>query len=321
MNAQEQKNTFWNSLSPLSWAGLALYLLIVIGAVCIYPSFTEGTSSATDVLMLSWNAMNDYEHGWLVPFICIYLLVHSCGKLQNVTFSGSKRGLWLVGLGGLFFLMAVHTQQWRIAIGGIPFMLTGAIWYYWGTKAAWRCAFPLFFLWMSIPLPGFQQATTGMQILATKAAHWGAGLFGVETMVEGTNISLTSGNCDTFNIAGGCSGMRSLMALIMLSTAWAYVADGLALWKRLILAFSAIPLSIAANAFRVASIFIFAEHINPVFASKTWHDWSGLLFFFPASLLGLMLLHGLLAGEVPFLKRRRTVSRRQTTNTEKESQI
>lgn len=320
MSTLEQKNTFWNSLSPLSRAGLVLYLIIVIGTVCIYPAFTEGTSSATDVLMLSWNATNDYEHGWLVPFICIYLLVHSCGKLRNETLSGSKRGLWLVGLGGLCFLISVHTQQWRIAIGGIPFMLTGAIWYYWGVKAARRCAFPLFFLWMSIPLPGFQQATTGMQILATKAAHWGAGLFGVETMVEGTNISLTSGNCDTFNIAGGCSGMRSLMALIMLSTAWAYVADGLTLWKRLILAFSAIPLSIAANAFRVASIFIFAEHINPVFASKTWHDWSGLLFFFPASLLGLMLLHGLLAGEVPFLKRRRTVSRTQTT-TEKESQI
>ena len=320
MSTLEQKKSFWHSLSPVSWAGLGVYLILVIGAVCIYPAFTEGTSSATDVLMLSWNATNDYEHGWLVPFICLYLLVHSCGVPGNGTdFRGSRHGLWLVGLGGLLFIAAVHTQQWRIAIGGLPFMLTGAIWYYLGGKAARRCAFPLFFLWMSIPLPGFQQATTGMQIMATKAAHWGAGLFGVETMVEGTNISLTSGNCDTFNIAGGCSGMRSLMALIMLSTAWGYMANGLALWKRLVLAFSAIPLSIAANAFRVASIFICAEHINPVFASKTWHDWSGLLFFFPASLLGLILLHGLLAGEIPFLKRRRTITRTQSITTAKET--
>ena len=77
--------------------------------------------------------------------------------------------------------------------------------------------------------------------------------------------------------------------------------------------------AILANAFRVASIFICAEYINPAFASKTWHDWSGLLFFCPASLLGLMLLHGLLAGEVPFLKRRRTIIRQ--SNTLKEGEV
>ena len=267
--------------------------------------------------MLSWNAGNDYEHGWMVPLLCVYLLVHACGKLKGIPMQGSMHGLWLVAWGSLLLFISVHTQQWRIAIGGIPFLMTGAIWYYWGLRAALRCAFPLFFLWMSIPLPGFQQATSGMQILATKAAHWGAGLFGVETLVEGTNISLTSGQCDTFSVAGGCSGMRSLMALIMLSTAWGYMADGLAPWKRITLALSAIPLSILANAFRVASIFICAEHINPVFASKTWHDWSGLLFFFPASLLGLVILHGLLAGEIPFLKRRRTITR--TTHPQKQS--
>jgi exosortase/archaeosortase family protein len=111
------------------------------------------------------------------------------------------------------------------------------------------------------------------------------------------------------------------MALIMVSTAWGYLADKLALWKRIILALSAIPLSIVANAFRVASIFICAEYVNPAFASKTWHDWSGLLFFFPASLLGLMLLHGLLAGEVPFLKKRRTVIRRVNSPERKEEQV
>ena len=186
-------------------------------------------------------------------------------------------------------------------------------WRYLRRSIAARCAFPFFFLWLSIPLPGFQQATVGMQLLATQAAHWGAALCGVQTIVEGTNISSATGQWDTYTVAGGCSGMRSLMALIMVSTAWGFLADKLAIWKRILLALSAIPLSIAANAFRVASIFVCAEYINPAFASKTWHDWSGLLFFFPASLLGLMLLHGLLAGEVPFLKHRRTVIRRTNT--------
>lgn len=112
--------------------------------------------------------------------------------------------------------------------------------------------------------------------------------------------------------------MRSLLALLMISCTWGYLADSLALWKRITLGLSAIPLSIIANAFRVSSIFICAEYINPAFASKTWHDWSGLLFFFPASLAGLMILHGLLAGEIPFLKRRKTVITYRNTSNKKE---
>lgn len=310
MSTQGAKNAFWQTLPTHQWIGFWVYVAIITSFIGFYPGFTGGAYSAATWLEASWNWQTDYEHGWMVPLLCIYMLVHACGKLKGCTFRGSMHGIWLIVLGCLLFLVAVRTQQGRIAIGGVPFLLTGAVWYYWGGRAAWVSAFPCFFLWMSIPLPGFQQATVGMQIMATQAAHWFAGLCGVQTIMEGTNITSASGAFETYSIAGGCSGMRSLMALLMISTAWGYLADKLSLWKRITLGLSAIPISIIANAFRVASIFICAEYINPAFASKTWHDWSGLLFFFPASLMGLMLLHGLLAGEVPFLHRRRTVVRR-----------
>lgn len=295
-----------------------VYFALVIWIAGFYPGFLSGTHSAAEWLVTAWNRENDYEHGWMVPLLSIYMLVHACAGLKGEKLHSSLHGLWLAGIGALFCVLAVRTQQGRVAIGALPFLLTGGVWCYWGGKAAARCAFPFFFLWLSIPLPGFQQATVGMQLLATQAAHWGAGLCGVQTITEGTNISSATGQWDTYSIAGGCSGMRSLMALIMVSIAWGYLADKLALWKRVTLGLSAIPLSIAANAFRVSSIFVCAEYINPAFASKTWHDWSGLLFFFPASLVGLMVLHSLLAGEIPFMKRRRTIVRRNNTPAEKE---
>ena len=311
----------FQALSTVNWVGFALFLLLIIWFIGFYPGFQGGTYSAAAWLPSTWNEVNDYEHGWMVPLLSVYMLAHACVGLRGQKFAGSLHGLWPAIFGALLCVLAVRTQQGRIAIAAIPFLLSGAIWCYWGGKATLRCAFPLFFLWLSIPLPGFQQATVGMQLLATKAAHWGAALCGVQTIVEGTNITSASGLWDTYSVAGGCSGMRSLMALIMVSTAWGYLADKLALWKRVLLALSAIPLSIVANAFRVASIFICAEYINPAFASNTCHDWSGLLFFFPASLMGLMLLHGLLAGEVPFMKRRRTVVRKATATVEKEKQV
>lgn len=292
--------------------GGALYLLLMVWVFFFYHGFNGGSKSAVTWLISAWNPETDYEHGWMVPLLSLYLLFHAvCGlkKEKAEAFRGSLSGLVLVFLGGLLTLLALRTQQGRVAIGAIPVLLSGLVWCYWGTRAALKTAFPIFFLWLSVPLPGFQQATVSLQLLSTQAAHWGAGICGVETIMEGTNITSANGNWDTYNIAGGCSGIRSLMALIMISAAWGYLADGLSLWKRLVLGFSAIPLSIFANAFRVASIFVCAEYVNPAFAGKTWHDWSGMLFFFPASLLCLAALHGLLSGEIPFLKRRRVVVR------------
>lgn len=290
---------------------MGIFLLILVWYYGFYPAYMGGSQSAAYWLESAWNAENDYEHGWMIPLLSLYMLRHTLrGEQSGVPLQGSLHGMWGIVAGALLCVLAVRTQQGRVAIGALPFLLSGMVWCYCGRRVAIATAFPFFFLWLSIPLPGFQQATVGMQLLATRGAHWGAGLMGVETIMDGTNISSATGNWDAYSVAGGCSGIRSLMALLMISVAWAYLAEGLRLWKRIVLGLSAIPLAIAANAFRVASIFVCAEYINPAFAGKTWHDWSGLLFFFPASLVGLMLLHGILAGELPLLKKRQVVRRR-----------
>ncbi len=297
-------------LSLINWIGLLSYLALVVYFYGFVPNAnTEGQSSVY-WLYLNWSPQQDYEHGWMVPLLSLYMLWYACRDMKEPQFSPSLHGLWLILPGLLFALLSVRTSQPRVALAGLPFLLTGAAWYFWGRQVALRCTFPLFFLWLAVPVPGFQQATVWMQLIAAKMAHWGAGLCGVATVLEGTSVGSADGSWDTFSIAGGCSGMRSLMALMMMSFAWGYLASGLALWKRVTLALSAIPLAILANAFRVCSIFVFAQYVNPAFAGKTWHDWSGLLFFFPASLVGLTLLHGLLAGELPFFTRHRVVTRR-----------
>ncbi len=301
-------------LSIVAYVSLVASLFLVFYFMSSYNAFSAGYHSAFEWLESSWNAETDYEHGGLVPILSLYMLGHAWINSKKVVKQASFNGLWLIALGCIFCVLSVRTQQGRVAIGALPLILMGLTWSYWGWRMMLRSAFPLLFLWMSIPLPGFQQATVGLQLISTQLAHLGAGLFGVETIMDGTNISSATGNWDTYSVAGGCSGIRSLMALLMISFCWAYMASSLSWWKRVILALSAIPLSILGNAFRVSSIFICAEYINPAFASKTWHDWSGLLFFFPASMFGLALLHGLLAGEIPFLKRRRVVVRTQSHN-------
>jgi exosortase/archaeosortase family protein len=103
------------------------------------------------------------------------------------------------------------------------------------------------------------------------------------------------------------------MALLMISAAWAYIAK-IALWKKVLLFLAAFPLAILGNALRVISIFVIAEYGDAKWASTTWHDWSGLLLFYPFSLILLLGIHSLLEGGLPWKKGNRRQVRRVVVN-------
>jgi exosortase len=268
------------------------------------------TRSALGWLLSAWNPSTDYEHGKLVPLVMIGLILYRFKELRASVSAGSLWGLLAVVVGCLFYVAAYRTLQPRVAVFGLPFILWGSAHFLWGWRVARLLAFPLFFLWISIPLPTFQQATTHLQLLATSMAHHGSNLLGVETYTQGTTVLPVKGDWKPLSIAHGCSGIRSLMALLMISAAWAYVAK-IAIWKKVLLFLSAVPLAIVGNALRVISIFLIAEHGDAEWASTTWHDWSGLLLFYPFSLMLLLAIHSLLEGGLPW----KSANRRQLRRT------
>ena len=76
------------------------------------------------------------------------------------------------------------------------------------------------------------------------------------------------------------------------------------------------PLAILGNALRVTSIFVIAEYGDAKWASTTWHDWSGLLLFYPFSLLLLLVIHSVLEGGLPWKQaNKRKLSRVVVTRT------
>ncbi len=257
--------------------------------------------SAFTWIYSAWNGETDYEHGLLFPIVIAGLIIYRLKDLKLAVTNGSYRGLLWMFVGILFYIGGYRTLQPRIAMGSLPFILWGAAMFLWGWRVAKILMFPLFFFWLAIPLPSFQQATTQLQLLATSLAHHGSGLLGVETVVEGTKVLPVKGNWKPLDIATGCSGIRSLMALLMISAAWAYIAK-ISFWKRVLLFLSAFPLAILGNALRVISIFVIAEYGDAKWAAGTWHDWSGLLLFYPFSLMLLLLIHSILEGGLPWKK-------------------
>ncbi len=257
--------------------------------------------SAFRWLYYAWNPETDYEHGILFPFLIAGLIIYRARDLKAAAGEVDYRGLLVVLAGVLFYVAGYRTLQPRVTVGALPFIVWGSIFYLWGWRVAKITAFPVFFFLLAIPLPNFQQATTQLQLLATSLAHHGSSLFGVETTVRGTEILPVHGVWEPLKIAAGCSGIRSLMALLMISASWAYVAK-LPLWKKVVLFMMAFPLAIFGNALRVISIFVIAEYGNEAWAKGTWHDWSGLLLFYPFSLFLLLTTHSLLEGGLPWKK-------------------
>ena len=318
--AENHAGTESKPAEPLKWVAIglsALVLLYFYGVVGRYGAVRQ--FSAFGWLMDAWNEETDYEHGLLVPLVIMGLIIYRWKVLKASVKEGSNWGVLSVFAGVVFYLIAYRTLQPRIAAGALPFLLWGSAWYLWGWRTARLLIFPFFFFWLAVPLPTFQQATVGLQQLATSLAHHGSSIFGVETYVVGTKVLPIKGDWQPLDIAGGCSGIRSLMALLMISAAWAYVANQLAMWKRLILFFAAIPLAIIGNALRVISIFVIAEYGDAKWASGTWHDWSGLLLFYPISLALLLGLHMLLEGGLPWKRAPKVAVRRMVRTLQPES--
>ena len=292
------------------WGSVVFSALVLVWFYAMELRYGAGRDfSATGWIWSAWNEDLDYEHGKLIPFVIAGLIIYRLKDLKAAVGEGCLWGLGVAFFGVLLYAAAYRTLQPRIAMGGLPFILWGSAYYLWGWRVAKIVMFPLFFFWLAIPLPSFQQATTQLQLLATSMAHQGALLFGVETTVQGNLISPVKGNWKPLEIAAGCSGIRSLMALLMISAAWAYIAK-MTMWKKVLLFLSAFPLAILGNSLRVISIFVIAEYGDAHWARTTWHDWSGLLLFYPFSLMLLLLIHSLLEGGFPWMKHnRRTVSR------------
>lgn len=301
------------------WVSLVFSVAVLVWFYALQGRYgIDRNVSAFAWIYSAWNGETDYEHGLLFPFVIAGLIIYRQKELKAAVSDGNSWGLVSVFVGILFYIAAYRTLQPRIAMGSLPFILWGGALYLWGWRVAKMLSFPLFFFWLAIPLPSFQQATTHLQLLATSLAHHGSGLFGVETYVEGTKVLPLKGDWKPLDIATGCSGIRSLMALLMISAAWAYAAK-MALWKKILLFLAAFPLAIVGNALRVISIFVIAEYGDAKWASGTWHDWSGLLLFYPFSLLLLLVIHSVLEGGLPWRNSNRRQVRRVVVTRPSES--
>jgi exosortase len=134
-----------------------------------------------------------------------------------------------------------------------------------------------------IPIGGVIQGTVSLQLLASKTVGAICALVGIQVQIVGTTI-IVDGN--PFEVAGGCSGIRSLMAMTMLAALYVHFTVPEA-WKQWVIFAGSIVFALVGNCARLFTVVLVAKWWDPQIAGGLYHDYSGFVFF-PIAVLAMV---------------------------------
>ena len=235
---------------------------------------------------IRWKPEFNQEHSKLVPAVFLFLIWYHREALKNAPKEGSNWGLLLIVIGALLFLIAARSLQARLALAGLPFLFSGVLLFLWGKRVARILAFPSAFLVFLIPLSAIEQASFRLQFVITGIVETLSGILGIKVYAVGTTLRAVDGSWG-FDISEGCSGIRSLIAMTMITAISVHIVEK-QLWKKVTIFSLSIFFAIIGNAGRIFTIIIIAKLGFPEFAGGVYHDYSGFIFF-PIA-LGVMVL-------------------------------
>jgi exosortase len=264
---------------PLDFARLALAICICgtlyyfFGVIRIYQSLP--------LTLWAWARyapQYNSEHGKLVPIIFAYLVWYHRDELAKAKKQGSNTGLVWVFIGCLIFAIGARTLQGRMGMAAGPVLLYGIVLYLWGKEVARILLFPIVFLIFMIPMSAIEQATSNLQWTVTGISQWVCGLCGINLYRQGSTLIPVDQSFGGFDVAEGCSGIRSLMAMIMVTSIFVHLTQNVR-WKQIVIFSFSVGFAIIGNAGRIISIFIVARFFGAAFAGGQYHEVSGYISF------------------------------------------
>ncbi len=194
-------------------------------------------------------------------------------------------GLVLYAVGEMGTIYAVIQYGLFVTIGGILLALMG-----W---QAFRIVAPAYLLlFFAIPLPDFlyNNLSAQLQLISSQLGVAFIRLFGVSVYLEGNVIDLGDYK---LQVVEACSGLRYLFPLTALGYIAAYIFKG-ALWKKVVLFLSTLPITVLMNSFRIGVIGVLVDYGGIAMAEGFLHDFEGWVVFMACAAL-LVLLMWLLA--------------------------
>lgn len=219
----------------------------------------------------------NYSHGFLVPLISGYFIYERMGELKTAPVNPSGYGLWLIIAGLLLLVVAFIGTEYFTMRSSVIIISSGIIMYLFGKVVFKMLLLPLGYLFFTVPIPYiiYDAVAFPLKLFVTKYSVLTLKLMGVMVWREGNIIMFPNIELE---VADACSGIRSLISLLALAVAFAYVSQDRN-WKRVVLVVSAIPVSVFANGVRVVSTGVLAQYWGAKAAEGFFHEFAGIAVF------------------------------------------
>jgi len=266
------------SASPSAGSGgvagnaLVVAALIAITGIALAVLFRAGLENMYQM----WH-QPEYNHGFMIPLVAIYLVWLRARAITAATLPGSWLGigLLLVSLALLFLgdrssVFALTQYAFVLALWALVYAAGGSR----GIRLMWV---PLLYLAFMVPLPDLltQKLTASLQLLSSQIGVAVIRAAGLSVYLEGNVIDL---GAYQLQVAEACSGMRYLFPLMSFGFLCAVLFRG-RWWQQLILFLVTIPLTILMNSFRIGVIGILVNFYGIEQAEGFLHDFEGWVIF------------------------------------------
>ncbi len=231
-------------------------------------------------MVKDWYNDSNYSHGFLIPFISAYIIWKNKENISRVKTEGDSIGFLIILVGLVLYILGITGAEFfTMRFSMIPVML-GIVYCLCGREMAKNVLVPVGFLVCMIPIPSilFNVVAFPLKLFAANIATNVIQFLSIPVVRDGNIIHLTD---MTLEVADACSGIRSLMSMIALGVAYAYIFQNSVI-KRLILVLFIVPITITANVARVTGTGILSHYVGPAAAQGFFHEFAGIFIFMVA---------------------------------------
>ena len=281
MHLDEWRRDLQQGWQQMPHKGLFLALLAVW--LALYHWLGNSTFGYKDTPSLfgwmnyAYGQLEDDRHCKYIPLVVLALFWWKRKELMAL----QKKHWWpaiaLVMLGLALHLLGFLVQQTRVSIAAFFVGLYGLTGLVWGKAWLKASFFPFVLFVFCLPLGTVADTLTfPLRLLVTKISVGIAHALGNDVIREGSLI-FDPGRTFQYDVAPACSGIRSLTALVALTTIYAFTSFR-SIWKRGLILALAVPLAIAGNVARITSILVVAQVFGNS-AGLRMHDYGEFVFF------------------------------------------
>lgn len=243
--------------------------VLVIGIVALLGTYRDTLAAMVEI----WDRSDTFAHGYLVAPITGWLIWRERARLRGLPLTHSLLGMAAAAAAGFAWLLGELASVASVSQFALVGMIIALVWAVMGTQVVRALVFPLGFLFFLVPFGEFLFPT--MMDRTTDFIIWGLRLSGVPIYAEGRSLVIPSGH---WEVVEGCSGVRYLIASVVVGSLYAYLTYR-SLLRRLIFVALSVVLPIIANWLRAYGIVLLAHMSDNRIAAGLDHLIYGWVFF------------------------------------------